>query len=167
MLRRSGVFDELYDLFSEFDRLFRRTMRPYRELIGETALAPRALPSRSDVSFLPAMECFHRDNTLVLRAELPGVDPKDVEVSIVGNQVFLRGEKKQETRVEEKDLFFREFSQGRFERSFTLPEGTKTDQVKASFQNGVLEVTLPAGTAVKPRTIPIEIGGGGKSAKAA
>jgi HSP20 family protein len=169
MFQKFGTFDELFDLFQDFDRLFRRTMWQARELPALTPGMPRALPVAplKAVTFYPPMECFTRDKQLVLRAELPGVDPKDVEVSVTGTQVLLRGEKKEEHKIDEKDLFFQEVNRGRFERTFTLPEGVKADQLKASFKNGVLELTMPSGMIEQARKVPIELGEVGKMVKAA
>jgi HSP20 family protein len=90
------------------------------------------------------------------------VDPKDIEVMITGTQLFLRGEKKEDHKVDEKDLFFQEVSRGRFERTFALPEGVKADQVKALFNNGVLELTMPSGMIEQARKVPVELGEVGK-----
>ena len=168
MMQRFGTYDELYDLFRDFDHLFRRTMWQARELPGETSRMPRALPSApTGNAFCPAVECFTQDRQLVLRVELPGVDPKDVDVSIAGRQVFLSGVKKEERRTDESDFLFQEVCRGRFERSFTLPETVKADQVKASFHNGVLELTMPWVPLDQARKVPIEIGEGGRKVKAA
>ena len=168
MIHRLGTFDEMFDLFRDVDRLLRRPTWHGMELPGENFSMPRALPvATGKTPFFPAVECFTRDKMLVLRAELPGVDPKDVEVSITGNQVFLRGEKKEEHKADEKDFFFREISHGEFERTFSLPEGVKADQIKASFLNGVLELSMPSGVLEQTRKVPIEIGEGTKKVKAA
>lgn len=152
MIQKLGRFDDMFDLVREFDRFFHR---------------PAWQLATPHVTFHPAVECFSRDKMLVLRVELPGMDPKDVEVSISGNQIVLRGEKKEERKADERDLFIREVSYGRFERLFTLPEGAKTDHLKASFQNGVLELTMPAGLLEQARKVPIVIGDGAKQVKAA
>lgn len=168
MIQKPVRFDELFDLFQDFDRLFRRPMWQARELPGETSDYRRALPiAPMKAAFYPSVECFTKDKQLVLRAELPGVDPKDIEVTITGTQLFLRGEKKEEHKIDEKDLFFQEVSRGRFERTFALPEGVKTEQVKARFNNGVLELTMPSGMIDQSRKIPIELGEAGKFVKAA
>jgi HSP20 family protein len=167
MIRKPGKFDEMFDLFQNFDRFFGRPMWQARELPGETSDYRRALPlAPMRAAFYPSVECFTKDKQLVLRAELPGVDPKDIDVTIAGNQLLLRGEKKEDYKIDEKDLFFQEVSRGRFERTFALPEGVKMDQVKASFNNGVLELTMPSGMIDQARKVPIEIGAG-KFVKAA
>lgn len=106
----------------------------------------------------PAVDICETPETIVVTAEMPGLEAKDVEISVVGDQLILRGEKKEEKKVEEKDLFFKELTFGKFERSFTLPEGVKAEHVKANMVNGVLEVTMPAGMALASAKVPIQIG---------
>jgi HSP20 family protein len=84
------------------------------------------------------------------------VDPKEVSVSVVGNQLTIEGERKREEKKEEKDYFYRELAYGKFSRSMTVPEGVDPDKVKATFKNGVLEVTLPAPQQLAAKKIQIE-----------
>lgn len=155
----------MLDVLREFDHAFEG---PWLGISGEVP-GLRLLPGTvtrassglkrlplSGVSFYPAVECFTRDKELVLRAELPGVDPKDVEVDVAGDQLTIRGEKKHSRQMEEGSVWFREVAHGRFERTFTLPEGVKADQIKASHSNGVLEVTIPAESVRATRQVPIE-----------
>jgi HSP20 family protein len=151
MMQKLGRFDDMFDMVLDFDRLLRRP---------SWHLAPANF-------FNPAVECFTRDKMLVLRVELPGVDPKEVEVSVTGGQLFIRGEKKEEKKIDEKDFFFREIGRGRFERNFSLPEGAKADELKASFLNGVLELTMPLFVVEASRKIPIETREVGKMVKVA
>jgi HSP20 family protein len=156
MLRRRSLFGEGVEPFAEFERL----LRPFGEM-GEL-MAPwttrRLLPAVPLAhEFVPAVECYTKDKQLILKVELPGVDPKLVEVGVVGNMLTIKGEKKEERKIEEENVFFREITRGRFERAFELPEGVKKDQVVATFQNGVLEVTLPAVGIETARKVPIEI----------
>lgn len=164
MLRRRSLFGEGLEPFAEFERLFRR---PFGEL-GE-ALAPwttrRLLPGvPMGEEFVPAVECYTRDKQLILKAELPGVEPKYVEVAIIGNMLTIKGEKKEERKIEEESVYFREIARGKFERSFELPEGVKKEQITATFQNGVLEVALPAVGLEAMRKVPIEVHEAGKKA---
>jgi HSP20 family protein len=156
MLRRRSLFGEGVEPFAELERLF----RPFGET-GEL-MAPwttrRLLPAVPVTQeFIPAVECYTKDKQLFLRAELPGVDPKQVEVSIVGKMLTIKGEKKEEHKVEDESLYFREIARGRFERTFELPEGVKKEHIVATFQNGVLEVALPAVGIETARKVPIEI----------
>ncbi|HKY32974.1 MAG TPA: Hsp20/alpha crystallin family protein [Candidatus Polarisedimenticolia bacterium] len=145
LLRRIGPFDDLFDAFQGFDSLFPR-------VAGEARRAP--------AEFLPAVESFIRGEELVLRVELPGVDPSSVEVNVEGRRLTLRGDKMPATQSGDKNLYDREVAYGRFERTFTLPEGVKTDAIKAALTNGVLQITVPLPAAAGHRSVPIEAGDG-------
>jgi HSP20 family protein len=98
------------------------------------------------------------DGTYVIRLALPGVNPKDVEVSFMENSLTVKGERKPDHDPEGKDYFAREMTYGPFQRSFTLPEGVDAAQVEAKYTNGMLEVRVPAPRAATPRTIEIKAG---------
>ncbi|MBM4256719.1 MAG: Hsp20/alpha crystallin family protein [Deltaproteobacteria bacterium] len=104
----------------------------------------------------PAIESHVENGNLIVKADLPGVDAKDVTVSVVGNQLTIEGERKHEEKQEEKDYFYRELSYGKFSRTMTVPDGVDPDKVKASFKNGVLEVTMPAPKQMAAKKIQIE-----------
>ncbi|MBB6189910.1 HSP20 family protein [Sphingobium wenxiniae] len=103
----------------------------------------------------PHVELGETDKELRVTAELPGLDEKDVEISVEEGALTLRGEKRSE--VEDKDRGYSERSYGRFERRIGLPKGVDRDQASASFRNGVLTVTLPKTEAANEdvRRIPI------------
>jgi HSP20 family protein len=112
----------------------------------------------SDISLSgPPIESFVDGNRLVVRADLPGVDPKDVEVTLAGNVLTIKGSRRSEHENKGRDFLHREVSYGSFERSLTLPEGVKADQVKASYRNGVLELEVPMPEALAVRKVPVEI----------
>ena len=104
----------------------------------------------------PAIESRADNGNLIVKADLPGVDPKEVSISVVGNQLTIEGERKHEEKKEEKDYFYRELSYGKFSRSIALPEGVDPDKVKATFKNGVLEITMPAPKQVTGKKIQVE-----------
>lgn len=120
-------------------------------------------PSFQWEGIYPAIDCFTRDDKLVMRAELPGVNPDDVEVNLTGNRLTIRGEKKAESKTEKEHVLIREISHGRFERSFSLPEGIRPEDIKADFSNGVLELSMPAEKVQASRKIPIEAKASGKT----
>lgn len=165
MWTRRSVFDDMSNFFRDFDALFSR-MAEGNRLLPSTFARRREIPAAtSDTSpwmttLFPTVECFTRNDQLVLRAELPGVDPKEVELVVQGDRLTIKGEKKIEHKVEEADYFFQEVDYGKFERSFALPEGTPPDKVKATFRHGVLEVTVPAASLPAAKKVPIEIGPG-------
>jgi HSP20 family protein len=104
----------------------------------------------------PSLEVNATDNEVRISAELPGLDPKDVEILVEGDVLTIRGEKKSET--EDKDRRFSERYYGRFERSLRLPFAVEDDKAEASFKNGVLTLTLPkpASAAASARRIAIK-----------
>jgi HSP20 family protein len=104
----------------------------------------------------PAIESHIHDGNLVVKADLPGVDPKEVTVSVVGNRLTIDGQRKHEEKKEEKDYFYQELSYGKFSRSMTVPDGVDADKVKATFKNGVLEVTMPVPKQLTAKKIQIE-----------
>jgi HSP20 family protein len=102
------------------------------------------------------IESYIKDENLVIRADVPGLDPKDIDVSVLGNVLTIKGERKDKQEVKKDDYFRREISYGSFERRTTLPEGAQTDKIKASFKNGVIEVTMPLAKEASAKKVPIE-----------
>ena len=113
---------------------------------------------RSDTAgYGPQIESWVQDHTLHLKADLPGLEPQDVEITVEGNRLTLRGERKAEHEKQDGQYFHREVRYGSFVRSFTIPEGTKAEEVQASYRNGVLELTLPLPAAMLPKKVPIAV----------
>jgi HSP20 family protein len=107
-------------------------------------------------SWLPAAEGHIEEGVYVIQLALPGVDPKDVVVSLMDNVLTVKGERKPEADTTGKDYFIREVAYGGFQRSFALPEGVDGAQVEAKYANGMLEVRIPAPRAAMPRMIEIK-----------
>jgi HSP20 family protein len=107
-------------------------------------------------AWAPALESHVDKDTLMVRADLPGIDPKEVSISVTGNQLTIEGERKREEKKEEKDYFYRELAYGKFSRTMTLPEGVDADKIKANYKNGVLEVTMPAPKQIASKKVQIE-----------
>jgi HSP20 family protein len=108
------------------------------------------------VSWLPATEGRIEDGTYVIQFALPGVDPKEVNVSLMDNRLTVKGERKADHDATGKDYFVREVVYGTFERSVALPEGVDAAHVEAKYANGMLEVRVPTPRAATPRTIEIK-----------
>jgi HSP20 family protein len=106
--------------------------------------------------WLPAAEGRLENDTYIIQLALPGVDPKDVEVSLMDNILTVKGERKADPDSAGKDYFVREVAYGAFQRSFALPEGVDASQVEAKDVNGMLEVRVPAPRATTPRTIEVK-----------
>jgi HSP20 family protein len=108
------------------------------------------------ILWMPSVECYTKDNQLVFKAELPGVDPKDLDISVTDRELIIKGERRAEKGTKEENYVYKEISYGSFERSFVLPEGARTEELKAKFSNGILEITVPAPAISKGRKIEIE-----------
>ena len=107
-------------------------------------------------AWAPAIESRVENGNIIVHADLPGIEAKDVSISVLGNQLTIEGERKQEEKKEEKDYFYRELSYGKFSRTMTLPEGVDVNKVKASYKNGVLEITVPAPKQLESKKIQVE-----------
>ena len=113
-------------------------------------------PAQGSGSWLPAAEGRIEDGTYVIQLALPGMDPKEVAVSLMDNVLTVKGERKADHDTAGKDYFVREVTYGAFERSFALPEGVDDAQVKAKYANGMLEVRVPSPRAATPTTIEVK-----------
>jgi HSP20 family protein len=91
----------------------------------------------------PAVNTFVEGNNYCVEAELPGISKKDLDVSIDGNILTLRGERKESRERKEEDYFIRESQCGSFVRRLTLPEGVNTEKIHAAYDNGVLRISMP------------------------
>jgi HSP20 family protein len=106
----------------------------------------------------PAIESYIEGDKLVVRADLPGIDPKNVEITVTGDLLTIKGSRDDKREEKERNFVFKEVSYGSFERSITLPAGIKADDIKASYKDGVLELTAPAPREMAARKVPIEVG---------
>ena len=126
---------------------------------GEPAGNRWLSPNESTESYVPQIESVVRENTLYVKADLPGIDPKDVEVMVEGNHLTLRGQRKAEHKGSENGYLHREVQYGSFMRSFTIPDGVKAEDIQAKYQNGVLELAIPLPASVLPKKVNIAIEG--------
>ncbi|GAB4399368.1 MAG: Hsp20/alpha crystallin family protein [Anaerolineales bacterium] len=107
-------------------------------------------------SAVPAIDLYQTNDTVVVKAALPGFKPDDVQISVTGDVLTLRGEYKQENEQKDATYHVREQRFASFERSVLLPTEVQTDKAKADFENGILTVSLPKSEQVKPKTINIK-----------
>jgi HSP20 family protein len=105
----------------------------------------------------PAIDIFDKKDAIVVKAEMPGVDKKDVAISITENEMTIKGEVKREQEVNEKDYYHSERSYGTFSRTIGLPSSIDKLKVKAAYKDGILEITLPKSEEAKPKEIKLEI----------
>lgn len=144
--REHTAFEEMERWFDEAVRspfsLFRRPFLPARWMADEIT---------------PSVDLFEEGDDLVVKAELPGMDKKDLNVSLHDDVLTISGEKKKEEKVKEKNYYRVERSSGSFSRSFRLPAEVKSDKVTATFKNGVLELRLPKTEEAKKKEIKIQV----------
>ncbi len=108
----------------------------------------------------PPIESVVEGNTLVIRADLPGIDPKNVEVTVAGNTLNIRGSREEKHETKKPNFIRRELSYGSFERSIELPQGIKADDLKATYNDGVLELTAAMPKELSAKEVKVQIGNG-------
>jgi len=105
----------------------------------------------------PTVDVEEDEKSIRVKAEMPGIDEKDLDVRIENNVLTLTGEKKEERKEEKKNYIFSERKFGSFSRSISLPESVKTDKIKAVFKKGVLNIEIPKDETTEPKKIAIEV----------
>ena len=105
---------------------------------------------------LPRVDVLDREADILVRAELPGVDKKDLDISVSDNSVTIKGSTKQERKEEQGDYYRCEITQGAFARTIALPNAVSSEKAKASFKDGMLELVLPKTEPAKRRSIKVE-----------
>jgi HSP20 family protein len=110
-------------------------------------------------AWLPRTDIFEDEKSVRLVAEIPGVHSEDVKLSLENNVLTIRGEKRQEAEERKEQVHRYERSYGSFERTFALPSTIDPDQIKATYENGVLTVTLPKVEKARAREIPVQASG--------
>jgi HSP20 family protein len=136
-LTRRESHGEAADVFSRFDRMFEEwaRMMPFR---------PMLFPRWREAEELIRVEEFREDGTLVIRADLPGIDPdKDVELTVSGGILHIEAERRVEEKREEKGYVRQELRYGSLSRSLPLPEGVTEADITATYKAGVLEIRIP------------------------
>lgn len=137
---------------------------PFRELARlthdmEEAFGWPAWPwGEREAGWSPAVDMVDRKDEIVLRADLPGLAEKDIEVTVQDGSLTIRGERKEEKEEKKEDYYCCERRYGLFARTLPLPAGVEADKVKATFKNGVLEVSMPKAKEAKGKKIEIKAG---------
>lgn len=109
-------------------------------------------------AWLPPCDVFEDKDTVKIVAEVPGVRPEDVKLSLENNLLTIRGEKRQQAEERTERVHRYERSYGSFERSFALPSTVDPDKISANYENGILTVTIPKAERARPREIPVKVG---------
>jgi HSP20 family protein len=139
---------------------------PFRDLLGlqgriNQMLAEAPARQNNDVdvygSWAPAVDIFERGDDLVIRAELPGVSSKDIDVHVENNTLHLGGARAEDAELKEGRAYRRERVFGTFSRSFALPTTVDAAKIAARHDNGVLEIVLPKLEQAKPRRVTVQV----------
>ena len=145
MLTRWDPFRELNVLQDRMNRLFQD-------------FTPRGEQELTAGNFVPPVDIYEDEQGITVKAELPGLDPKDVDVRVENNTLTIKGARKFEKEAKEENFHRIERRYGSFVRSFTLPPTVDTDTVKADYENGVLKVHLAKRAEAKPKQIKVNVG---------
>ena len=138
-------FSDLVTLRQAMDRWFEDSLvspSRFARVFGEGAETP--------------LDMYQTDESVVVKATVPGVKPEELEITISGDTLTIKGETKKEEEVKEENYFRKERSYGAFTRSVLLPHSLETDKAEATFDNGVLTLTIPKAEEIKPRQIKIK-----------
>lgn len=143
--------DELFQPFVEMEREMDRLRREMDRLFsGFRGIRPLR------VGVFPPLNVSENKDNLYVRAELPGIEPSDLDISVEGDTLTLRGERKGSEAASNVSYHRREREFGRFRRSLTLPTRIDVDKVEAVFQNGILKIILPKAEEVRPKQITVK-----------
>ena len=127
--------------------------RPFPSLFGRD----RWLPIRPLSIRMPSIDVYEEKDSVVVKAELPGMKKEDIEVNLAAENLTIKGEKKEDKEVKEDNYYRRERSYGSFLRTVALPCEVKSDEIKASFKDGVLDIRLPKTEEAKKKSVAVKI----------
>jgi HSP20 family protein len=134
---------ELMEMEDAFDRIFPGSLRLRRALLRGQAWSP-------------AIDLFEKKESLVIKAELPGIEKKDLHVTVEGDVLTIKGERKQEEEISQGDYYRSERVFGSFSRSISLPAAVEKDKIKASFNDGILTIELQKSKETIAKEVQIE-----------
>lgn len=135
---------EIEDIERRLEELFERPWPPWGRAAEE------------EKGWMPALDVFEKEDKLVVKAELPGMKEEDIEVSVSGDTLNIKGEKKSESEVKEENYYRSERSYGSFFRSVPIPSTVDAKKIEANYEDGVLEVTLPKIATEKPKKVAVK-----------
>ncbi len=143
-----------YDPWSELGTLRDSMDQLLDEFFGRRR---RPVERRALAAWAPAIEMYEEGDQVVVRAELPNVDPKQVDVTVTQDAITIRGSSREETERRDRNYHVRELRAGSFTRTLALPTEVQGDAAKATFAHGLLEVRIPKSERVKPRSVKVEV----------
>lgn len=146
LIHRNNPWTDLMSLQEEMNRLFESSMG-----------SPQRSSGLMGSDFVPAVDILRSNDNIIIRADVPGMTKENLDVTVLNNRLFIRGEKKRETEADESNAHRLERFYGTFERVVDLPAPVNPESIKATFRDGVLEVTAPIKEEAKPRRVTLEV----------
>ena len=143
-LQRWEPLSEMVTLRNAMDRLFE-----------DSFVRPSVFLKANEGGILP-IDVFQTKDDVVVKASLPGYKPEEVDISITGDTLTIKGEHKEESETKDGEYWLKERRYGTFSRTFTIPVEVKSDKAEAAFENGVLTLTLPKAEEIKPKQIKVK-----------
>jgi HSP20 family protein len=152
--RRAEPFAWLDDFAAEMERFW---ARPFSFFTGPLPRPFPHLAGREMLAWAPRTDVYEKDQTIIVKAELPGLKKEDVQVEVEGGDLIIRGHRKAESEVRQEDYYRTERTFGSFYRRMQLPVGVTAEQIEANLTDGVLEVCIPLPVEAKPetKTVPV------------
>jgi HSP20 family protein len=147
-IMRWDPFEDVGTLRRAMDRLFDDFFSPVRRTTREPGT----------MAWEPAVEMYETDGDVVIRAELPNIDPKSVDITVTGDAITLKGQTRHEEEHKGRNYYRRELRYGAFARTLPLLTEVKSGEAKATYKDGVLEVQIPKSERVKPTSVKVEVG---------
>lgn len=144
--QRFELFKELEDIRRDMDDVF-----------GSLGLRFPRLRWSERMVWRPRIDMFEKEDRLVIRADLPGMERKDIKLHIADDVLTLEGQRTFDEEVDDEDYFTREMFYGHFLRRIPMPIGVKTEDINAKFENGLLKIVIPKVEEMTPKEIPVEI----------
>lgn len=148
-----------FNPFREMEMMQRQMNRLFDEMMhyGDVSTTESGITQSNAMSFVPAAEIHETPEAVTLRMELPGIEPKDLDVKVTAEAVAIQGERKSEIKQDDKGIRRSEFRYGSFQRIIPLPARVQNNQVKAEFKNGVLCLMLPKAEEEKNRVVTVNL----------
>ncbi|RPJ31805.1 MAG: Hsp20/alpha crystallin family protein [Planctomycetaceae bacterium] len=150
---RFRPFSQAVDSFRDFGDMQAEVNRLFDNFLGRPAQQPGSM----ERVWAPAVDMYETKDALMVAAELPGLDEKDIHLSIIGDVLSVRGERQWNQEVKQESYYRGERWYGKFERSLPLPMPVQADKVTAQYRDGVLTITLPKVEEIRPKEIKIDV----------
>jgi HSP20 family protein len=150
-IERWRPWDEVREMERHMDEMMR-----YPLMMRRRPLVWWRVPTE-ELGWTPSVEVYEKGDNFVVRAELPGMKKEELDISVLGDTVTIKGERKTESEVKEEDYYRCELCYGKFSRSVALPTAVEAGKVEANYENGILQITLPKAKEAKPKKIEVKL----------